>query len=51
MVAQYIPALLVIGAALVSYRLLGLNDLFTDLIKAKELKASYDYLIGANFIY
>jgi choline dehydrogenase-like flavoprotein len=45
MVAQYIPTLIVIGAALVAYRFLGLDDYFQELIHQKELRDSYEYII------
>lgn len=46
MIGNYIPAIIVIGLALTTYRYLGLGDLFVELIKAKELQPQYDYIIG-----
>lgn len=45
MIGNYIPAIIVIGLALTTYRYLGLGDLFVELIKAKELQPQYDYII------
>lgn len=46
MVAQYIPTLMVLGAALVAYRFLGLDEYFQELIHQKDLRDSYEYIIG-----
>lgn len=46
MVAQYIPTLMVLGAALVAYRFLGLDVYFEELIHQKDLRDSYEYIIG-----
>jgi hypothetical protein len=46
MVARYVPSLVVIGIALAAYRLLGIDELFEQLIKPKTLQESYDYIIG-----
>jgi len=46
MVARYIPSIIVIGVALAAYRLLGIGELFQELIKPKHLQPSYDYIIG-----
>jgi choline dehydrogenase len=45
MVAQYIPAVIVIGVALVSYRMLGLDEYLVEFVKAKDIQDSYDYVI------
>jgi len=46
MVARYIPSIIVIFVALAAYRLLGIGELFEELIKPKHLQPSYDYIIG-----
>jgi len=45
MVARHIPTLMAIGAVLAAYRLLGVGDVFKELIK-KELQPAYDVVIG-----
>jgi len=45
MVARHIPTLMAIGAVLAAYRLLGVGDVFKELIK-KDLQPAYDYVIG-----
>ena len=47
MVARYIPTLMAIGAVLAAYRLLGVGDVFKELIK-KDLQPVYDYVIGSS---
>jgi len=46
MLARYIPSIIVIFVALAAYRLLGVGELFVELIKPKHLQPSYDYIIG-----
>jgi len=46
MVGRYIPPIIVIFVALAAYRMLGIGDLFQELIKPKHLQPSYDYIIG-----
>ena len=43
--ARHIPTLMAIGAVLAAYRLLGVSDVFKELIK-KDLQPAYDYVIG-----
>jgi len=45
MVVRHIPTLMAIGAVLAAYRLLGVGDVFKELIK-KDLQPAYDYVIG-----
>jgi len=45
MVSQYLPGLIVLGAALVAYKLLGVDQYFVEFIKKKDLKPTYDYII------
>lgn len=45
---RQIPALLVIGAALVAFRLFGNSEIFDTLVH-RELKPQYDYVIGTIF--
>jgi len=50
MVVRHIPTLMAIGALLAAYRLLGVGDMFKELIK-KDLQPAYDYVIGrCNYI-
>jgi len=46
MVTQYIPALIVIGAAIAAYQFFELNEYLIELVKTKELRDHYDYIIG-----
>jgi len=46
MIARYVPSIIVLGVALAAYRLLGIGELFEELIKPKHLQPSYDYIIG-----
>jgi len=46
MVARYIPSIVVILVALAAYKLLGVGELFQELIKPKHLQPVYDYIIG-----
>jgi len=48
--ARHIPTLMAIGAVLAAYRLLGVGDLFKELIK-KDLQPAYDYVIGWLSLY
>jgi len=50
MVARYIPSIIVIGVALAAYRLLGVDEMFEELIKTKNLQESYDYIVGVSKI-
>jgi len=49
MIARYVPSIIVLGVALAAYRLLGIGELFEELIKPKHLQPSYDYIIGIRF--
>jgi len=48
MVARYIPSIVAILVALAAYRLLGVGELFEELIKPKHLQPTYDYIIGTT---
>jgi len=50
MVVRHIPTLMAIGAILAAYRLLGVGDMFKELIK-KDLQPAYDYVIGWSLYY
>lgn len=46
MVARHIPSIMVIGAVLVAYRLLGVEEWLIGSSIKSEIKAEYDYIIS-----